>query len=1066
MVKVATINVNGLTNVNKFSNLIANFQSESLDFVCVQETHWDDNFINSYKHLWSGDIYFSNSKHGFKGCALFVSKKYTENCNFAYSDDDGRYFECDVKINECAFKLICIYAPNIQKDRREFFDQIGDRISENSIVCGDFNDVMNGFSDRSKNMSAYGGSTKDLFDFASTNNLFDIWRRKNPGKNTFTRQQFVQGVLKQSRLDYIFTTSSILMFISYCFISHTTASDHSFVTAILNFNNYDKGPGLWIFNNKYLKEHEYCEGVKSLISKSLACPLYKTEQLIWWDNLKYRIKQFSILHAQKRRIQEQDDFWQIQTALNFHYTKANTVKDYDYSEIYELKNKLEQYEKQICDGAILRSKTRDALDTDKCSRYFLNLEKFKQESNIVKILKKSDGSIVNSTPEILEECVKFYTKLYTNEPINEVNQNKLFDLITDQLDEAKSKYCDSDISIHELYNSLKGMKKGKSPGPDGLTVEFYLHFWDILGQYYFQVISNMQELGELSNSMKRGTISLFFKKRGDKTELRNWRPISLLNVDYKIFSRTLALRLKTVVADLVSPDQSCCVPGRDIATNILNIRDIISFAELEDLPLYLLKLDAEKAFDRVSHGYMFNLLHKFGFGEKFINSIKILYKDIRSSVKVNGHVSLSFPILRSVRQGCGISALLYVLTSVPLNTLIKSNENIKGFAVPGCDYNSTVFQHADDTTLSLSNLDSVNEALSTVEIYCSGSGGKINAEKSELLLAGSAAVPNPDCLPVKVLHGAAKFLSVYLGPDEAMCERSNWDSKVNKIGRILNLWRQRGLQLRGKVLIVNIMCLSTLWYLLRVVEIPQWALDRIEKSIRSFIWNGKPPLIKGRSILGSTDIGGLNLNSVILKQKAFRLHWLSKYLSCPNNFIWKYFMSYFLKLYKNYLCSFELLFINYSKPALKVLPSFYRSMLISWNDFYNGKRPVADNYNDILNQPLFDNPQIVYDDKTLYFSDFIEAGLVKISDLCYIFIAGFLSVDAIFELVRESLPDRKYEKVEKQYNLILKCLPVSWTKIIRSQSHILRYELDLELNINDKTYDICQLNTSLVCIKG
>ena len=83
--------------------------------------------------------------------------------------------------------------------------------------------------------------------------------------------------------------------------------------------------------------------------------------------------------------------------------------------------------------------------------------------------------------------------------------------------------------------------------------------------------------------MRKGIISLFYKKQGDKTNLKNCRPISLLNVDYKIISKVLANRLKSVMSSIISPEQTCCVPGRDIADNIMSVRDVIDFIAKKDI---------------------------------------------------------------------------------------------------------------------------------------------------------------------------------------------------------------------------------------------------------------------------------------------------------------------------------------------------------------------------------------------------------------------------------------------------------------------------------------------------
>jgi len=136
--------------------------------------------------------------------------------------------------------------------------------------------------------------------------------------------------------------------------------------------------------------------------------------------------------------------------------------------------------------------------------------------------------------------------------------------------------------------------------------------------------------------MKLGQISLIYKKRGDKRDLKNWRPITLLNVDYKILARIIANRLKVVLPNLVSENQTCCIIGWDIADTVMSVRDVIEIAERHNLEGYIIKIDQEKAFDRVSHEYLLALLRKYGFGQKFVKWISIFYTDIFSYVKCNG----------------------------------------------------------------------------------------------------------------------------------------------------------------------------------------------------------------------------------------------------------------------------------------------------------------------------------------------------------------------------------------------------------------------------------------------
>lgn len=153
--------------------------------------------------------------------------------------------------------------------------------------------------------------------------------------------------------------------------------------------------------------------------------------------------------------------------------------------------------------------------------------------------------------------------------------------------------------------------------------------------------------------------------------IKNWRPISLLNVDYKIVARIMSNRLKLVLPNIISESQTCCIMGKDIADTLVSIRDIIDMVEMDNMEGYIVKIDQEKAFDRVSHEYLSDVLKVFGFGPYFRKWISIFYTDIYSSVKCNGFLTKYILVKNSVRQGCPISAMLYVLSSEPLSCLIK-----------------------------------------------------------------------------------------------------------------------------------------------------------------------------------------------------------------------------------------------------------------------------------------------------------------------------------------------------------------------------------------------------------
>jgi len=152
-------------------------------------------------------------------------------------------------------------------------------------------------------------------------------------------------------------------------------------------------------------------------------------------------------------------------------------------------------------------------------------------------------------------------------------------------------------------------------------------------------------------SCRRAMLTLIPKK-GDLGCLKNWRPVSLLCVDFKILSKTLTNRLKQHMATIIHVDQTFCIPKRSIFDNLFLVRDIITISKRNKLDIGLLSLDQEKAFYRVDHQYLFKTLEAFGFGPYFVSCIKLLYSDIHSMLKINGSLTRSFSVTRGIRQGC------------------------------------------------------------------------------------------------------------------------------------------------------------------------------------------------------------------------------------------------------------------------------------------------------------------------------------------------------------------------------------------------------------------------------
>ena len=313
------------------------------------------------------------------------------------------------------------------------------------------------------------------------------------------------------------------------------------------------------------------------------------------------------------------------------------------------------------EGSRIRARVRWAEEGESSTKYFFRLEKKNCTESWISAMQNSDGLIVADMPGICQSWVSFYSDLFSACPTDPSVQTELLSHLTFSVPPSQVSLCEGHLTVAEVHHALLGMALGKSPGSDGLLVEFYLAFWDVLGADLVEVFNASFDYGLLPLSQRGALISLIFKK-GDRLLHKNWRPISLLMVDYKLCARALAGRLLRVIHHVVAPDQRCGVPHRFIGENVALLHDVVHYANESDLPVAVLSLDQEKAFDRVDWPFLLATLRRMGFGPSYIRWVKLLYTDIRSSIIINGYTSRYFKLSRGVRQGCPLSPPLYVLS--------------------------------------------------------------------------------------------------------------------------------------------------------------------------------------------------------------------------------------------------------------------------------------------------------------------------------------------------------------------------------------------------------------------
>ena len=221
-----------------------------------------------------------------------------------------------------------------------------------------------------------------------------------------------------------------------------------------------------------------------------------------------------------------------------------------------VKQELLDLELKNAKGSMLRSKARFIEEGEKPTHYFFNLEKRNASRKHIKRLVLPGGTTTTNPEEISEYLQTFYTNLYTSTDTSSECKEYFLQIEIPRLTTQEQKLCEGQLNIEECTNALKYFKQNKSPGNDGITIEFYRVFWSQLSSVLVDCYNYSYNHGELSTSQRQAIISLIEKHGKDKLYLKNWRPISLLNVDYKIATKTLALRIRKVLPSIINFDQT------------------------------------------------------------------------------------------------------------------------------------------------------------------------------------------------------------------------------------------------------------------------------------------------------------------------------------------------------------------------------------------------------------------------------------------------------------------------------------------------------------------------------
>eukprot|EP00253_Pinus_taeda_P002372 PITA_02372 len=289
------------------------------------------------------------------------------------------------------------------------------------------------------------------------------------------------------------------------------------------------------------------------------------------------------------------------------------------------------------------------------------------------------------------------------------------------------------VTLEEIEETVKAMKKGTAPGPDGFTVDFYQAGWHFLGKEILELV----EESRMNQKVWPAINSTFYAliPKGDNLEDANGsRPIALCNVIYKIITSMIAKRLKPLLDKLISAEQTGFVEGRQILDGLVVTQEVIHSLKVKKQKGMMIKLDLSKVYDRLNRNYLEKVLESFGFNRRWIEWIHSLISSPNFSILVNGTPSKIFNASRGIRQGDPLSPFLFILAAEGLGRFIKKEREanrIKCLKLWGNNLPLTHQQFVDDIMLfGEPTVKEVRHLKRILDLFAEASGLEINIDKS------------------------------------------------------------------------------------------------------------------------------------------------------------------------------------------------------------------------------------------------------------------------------------------------------------------------------------------------
>ncbi len=339
----------------------------------------------------------------------------------------------------------------------------------------------------------------------------------------------------------------------------TPLTDHKIINIQINFrpNASRHRNSYWKLNNSVLKHEAVTEKIYFLIKchwqKALNDKCFKKN----WELLKFEIAKFLRQYGSSlAKLRKEEETKVITKITTLTQCAPEDLTEDDRQELIEQQLKVDEIYRVKAEGAYVRSRKQWLEEGKQNTAYFFRLEKSRSRTNCIQKL-NIDGVVTDDPQKISNHCLLFYGNLYTSQYDDNATRQFFGHLSqVKSINQEQRTHCDKQITLEEVRSAIQQLKLNKSPGTDGLTSEFYITFFDKLAPFLHGVFTESIHNQTLPPTLYQGLLTLIPKSNKDSLRIDNWRPICLLNNDYKILAGIFAKRLKAVLDDITDETQT------------------------------------------------------------------------------------------------------------------------------------------------------------------------------------------------------------------------------------------------------------------------------------------------------------------------------------------------------------------------------------------------------------------------------------------------------------------------------------------------------------------------------